>query len=74
MYYGGEGVSVEQPQSLTCPYCTRMGFTEATLQEHVAADHPDTSFEVVRIFYEILIMLRTIFYSLETISLNYFLI
>ena len=47
MYYGGEGVSVEQPQSLTCPYCTRMGFTEATLQEHVAADHPDTSFEVV---------------------------
>lgn len=49
LYYGGEGVSVEQPQSLTCPYCTKMGFTEATLQEHVAADHPDTSFEVVRI-------------------------
>ncbi|KAG7190348.1 hypothetical protein KM043_006461 [Ampulex compressa] len=47
LYYGGEGVSVEQPQSLTCPYCTRMGFTEATLQEHVAADHSDTSFEVV---------------------------
>lgn len=47
LYYGGEGVSIEQPQSLTCPYCTRMGFTEATLQEHVTADHPDTSFEVV---------------------------
>ncbi|KAJ8683028.1 hypothetical protein QAD02_018820 [Eretmocerus hayati] len=47
LYYGGEGVSVEQPQSLTCPYCTRMGFTETTLQEHVAADHPDTSFEVI---------------------------
>ncbi|XP_015602981.1 E3 ubiquitin-protein ligase KCMF1 isoform X2 [Cephus cinctus] len=47
LYYGGEGVSVEQPQSLTCPYCTRMGFTEATLQEHVAADHLDTNFEVV---------------------------
>ncbi|XP_076164476.1 E3 ubiquitin-protein ligase KCMF1 isoform X2 [Ptiloglossa arizonensis] len=47
LFYGGEGVSVEQPQSLTCPYCTKMGFTEATLQEHVAADHPDTSFEVV---------------------------
>ncbi|XP_014295908.1 E3 ubiquitin-protein ligase KCMF1 isoform X1 [Microplitis demolitor] len=47
LYYGGEGVSVEQPQSLTCPYCTRMGFTEATLQEHVASDHPDTTFEVV---------------------------
>lgn len=47
LYYGGEGISVEQPQSLTCPYCTKMGFTEATLQEHVTADHPDTSFEVV---------------------------
>ncbi|XP_033210304.1 E3 ubiquitin-protein ligase KCMF1-like isoform X2 [Belonocnema kinseyi] len=47
LYYGGEGVSVEQPQSLTCPYCAKMGFTEATLQEHVTADHPDTSFEVV---------------------------
>ncbi|XP_012283373.1 E3 ubiquitin-protein ligase KCMF1 [Orussus abietinus] len=47
LYYGGEGVSVEQPQSLTCPYCTKMGFTETTLQEHIAADHPDTSFEVV---------------------------
>ncbi|KAK0161462.1 hypothetical protein PV327_009930 [Microctonus hyperodae] len=47
LYYGGEGVSVEQPQSLTCPYCTKMGFTEATLQEHVAADHPDATFEVV---------------------------
>ncbi|KAM0736569.1 E3 ubiquitin-protein ligase KCMF1 [Formica fusca] len=47
LYYGGEGVSVEQPQSLTCPYCAKMGLTEATLQEHVAAEHPDTSFEVV---------------------------
>ncbi|XP_034945223.1 E3 ubiquitin-protein ligase KCMF1-like isoform X2 [Chelonus insularis] len=47
LYYGGEGVSVEQPQSLTCPYCTRMGFTEATLQEHVTADHADTTFEIV---------------------------
>lgn len=47
LYYGGEGVSVEQPQSLTCPYCSKMGFTEATLQEHVAADHSDTTFEVV---------------------------
>ncbi|XP_076678074.1 E3 ubiquitin-protein ligase KCMF1 isoform X2 [Andrena cerasifolii] len=47
LYYGGEGVSIEQPQSLTCPYCTRMGFTEATLQEHVAAEHPDTSVEVI---------------------------
>nr|XP_012153299.1 PREDICTED: E3 ubiquitin-protein ligase KCMF1 isoform X2 [Megachile rotundata] len=47
LYYGGEGVSIEQPQSLTCPYCTRMGFTEATLQEHVAAEHSDITFDVV---------------------------
>ncbi|XP_063987647.1 E3 ubiquitin-protein ligase KCMF1-like isoform X2 [Diachasmimorpha longicaudata] len=47
LYYGGEGVSVEQPQSLTCPHCTRMGFTEATLQEHAAADHADITFEVL---------------------------
>lgn len=47
LYYGGEGVSIEQPQSLTCPYCTKMGFTEATLQEHVATEHVDTLFEVV---------------------------
>lgn len=42
---------MEQPQSLTCPYCAKMGLTEATLQEHVAAEHPDTSFEVVCIYF-----------------------
>lgn len=47
LYYGGEGLSVEQPQSFTCPYCGKMGFTETALQEHVTSDHPDTSFEVV---------------------------
>lgn len=39
--------SVEQPQSYTCPYCGRMGYTDATLQEHVTNDHSDISFEVV---------------------------
>ncbi|ENN76872.1 hypothetical protein YQE_06713, partial [Dendroctonus ponderosae] len=48
VYYGGEAIStVEMPQSYTCPYCSRMGFTDITLQEHVTADHQDTSFEVV---------------------------
>ncbi|XP_064466105.1 E3 ubiquitin-protein ligase KCMF1-like [Ornithodoros turicata] len=47
LYYGGEAVSVEQPQSFTCPICGKMGFTEATLQEHVTSEHTDTSFEVV---------------------------
>ena len=47
LYYGGEGVSVEQPQSLTCPYCGKMGFTETALQEHVSADHSDATTQVV---------------------------
>ncbi|XP_049785482.1 E3 ubiquitin-protein ligase KCMF1-like isoform X1 [Schistocerca cancellata] len=47
LYYGGEALSVEQPQAFTCPYCGKMGFTETTLQEHVASEHSETSFEVV---------------------------
>lgn len=48
LYYGGEALTnVDHPQAYTCPYCSKMGFTEATLQEHVTADHADTSFEVV---------------------------
>uniref|UniRef100_A0A3P8VPA8 RING-type E3 ubiquitin transferase n=1 Tax=Cynoglossus semilaevis TaxID=244447 RepID=A0A3P8VPA8_CYNSE len=47
LYYGGEPFSVEQPQAFTCPYCGRMGFTEISLQEHVAAEHTETSTEVI---------------------------
>ncbi|XP_018569421.1 E3 ubiquitin-protein ligase KCMF1 isoform X1 [Anoplophora glabripennis] len=48
LYYGGEALtSLELPQSYTCPYCGRMGFTDVTLQEHVTTDHQDTNFEVV---------------------------
>lgn len=47
LYYGGEAISIEQPQSFTCPYCGKMGFTESTLQEHVTAEHPDTNADVV---------------------------
>lgn len=48
IYYGGEAIStLEMPQSYTCPYCSRMGFTDVTLQEHVTAEHQDTNFEVV---------------------------
>lgn len=47
LYYGGEGLTVEQPQSFTCPYCGKMGFTDAALQEHVSSDHSETSYEVV---------------------------
>ncbi|XP_030748484.1 E3 ubiquitin-protein ligase KCMF1-like isoform X2 [Sitophilus oryzae] len=48
VYYGGEAISTpEMPQSYTCPYCSRMGFTDVTLQEHVTADHQDTNFDVI---------------------------
>ncbi|KAJ8262782.1 hypothetical protein COCON_G00152390 [Conger conger] len=47
LYYGGEAFSVEQPQSFTCPYCGRMGYTETSLQEHVSSEHAETSTEVI---------------------------
>lgn len=47
LYYGGEVITVDQPQSFTCPYCGRMGFTDVVLQEHVCAEHPEMSLEVV---------------------------
>lgn len=43
LYYGGEAVSVEQPQAFTCPLCGKMGFTEGTLQEHVSSTHLEPS-------------------------------
>ena len=51
IYYGNESVSAEQPQAYTCPFCGRMGFTEATLQEHVTSEHADSSTEVVRHYF-----------------------
>ncbi|KAL0270334.1 UNVERIFIED_CONTAM: hypothetical protein PYX00_007784 [Menopon gallinae] len=47
LYYAGEALSSEQPQTFTCPYCGKMGHTEASLQEHVAADHAETALEVI---------------------------
>lgn len=47
LYYGGEALTAEQPQSFTCPYCGKMGYTETTLQEHVTSEHADSSIEVV---------------------------
>ncbi|KAA8584448.1 hypothetical protein FQN60_008233 [Etheostoma spectabile] len=46
LYYGGDTFSVEQPQSFTCPYCGKMGYTETSLQEHVTSEHAETSTEV----------------------------
>ncbi|XP_061589262.1 E3 ubiquitin-protein ligase KCMF1 [Cololabis saira] len=47
LYYGGDTLSVGQPQSFTCPYCGKMGFTDAALQDHVTCEHSDASTEVI---------------------------
>lgn len=47
LFYGGEATTAEQPQAYSCPYCSKMGFTETLLQEHVTTEHADTSVEVV---------------------------
>jgi len=50
LYYGGESLASDQPQAFTCPFCGRMGLTEVVLTEHVTAEHPDSTTEVVSIF------------------------
>lgn len=50
LFYGGEavlGASHDAPQSYTCPFCARLGFTESSLVEHVAGHHGDAAQEVV---------------------------
>ncbi|XP_058821469.1 E3 ubiquitin-protein ligase KCMF1 [Topomyia yanbarensis] len=47
LYYGGEVLTPDQPQSFTCPYCKRMGLSDSALLEHVSAEHTDTGLEVV---------------------------
>lgn len=49
LFYGGEAITIDQPQSLTCPICGKMGLTEMALQEHVTTEHSDNSAEVVSI-------------------------
>lgn len=47
LYYGGEVLISDQPQSFTCPYCKKMGFSDSTLFDHVTAEHTDTGLEIV---------------------------
>ena len=47
LYYGGEAVLPQQPQSFTCPHCKQLGFTVVSLLEHVTAEHIDTAVEVL---------------------------
>lgn len=39
LFYSGESVTSEQPQSLTCPLCGNLGFSETSLLEHVTNEH-----------------------------------
>ena len=47
--YGSGSGSPRQYQSFTCPYCSKKGFSETTLLEHVTAEHSesDSSTEVI---------------------------
>uniref|UniRef100_A0A1A9ZLM2 E3 ubiquitin-protein ligase KCMF1 n=1 Tax=Glossina pallidipes TaxID=7398 RepID=A0A1A9ZLM2_GLOPL len=47
LFFGGEMLNSEQPQSFTCPYCKKTCFSDASLLEHVSAEHTETSLEVV---------------------------
>jgi len=56
LYYGGDTSVANQPQSYSCSYCGRMGFTVVLLQEHIRAVHGDSlSTEVVcvHLFYQL---------------------
>lgn len=48
-FYGGESISSDTPQSFSCPYCGKLGYTETALYDHVTTDHTDTPYEVVMI-------------------------
>ncbi|XP_017044050.1 myosin-G heavy chain [Drosophila ficusphila] len=43
LYFGGEYISSDPPQSYRCPYCKEWGFNESTFLEHVSAMHPNAS-------------------------------
>lgn len=44
LFYSGENAAgIVQPQSLTCPFCGRLGYTETSLVDHVSSAHSDSS-------------------------------
>lgn len=46
-YYGGETINSDTPQSYSCPYCGKLGYTETVLYDHVTTEHNETPYEVV---------------------------
>lgn len=43
----GSAASARHLQSFTCPYCRKVGFSDATLLEHVTSEHSDSALEVI---------------------------
>jgi hypothetical protein len=45
LYFGGEAaLATEHQNSFTCPFCSKMGFTEATLQVPELKNYIDTGY------------------------------
>lgn len=47
LYYSGEAFNSDQPQSFTCPYCGKFGFSDSALLDHVNAEHANADHEIV---------------------------
>lgn len=44
LFYSGENAAgINHSQSLTCPFCGKLGYTETTLVDHVSSAHSDSS-------------------------------
>lgn len=50
-YYGGETINSDTPQSYSCPYCGKLGYTESVLYDHVTTEHNETPYEVVNAYF-----------------------
>lgn len=63
LYYAGESASLttDAPLALTCPYCGRMGLTEAALYEHACCEHSDLAVEVVSIIPYFMIIVAVLY-------------
>lgn len=42
LFFAGETITSDHPQSLTCPLCGTLGFSETNLLEHVTNEHAST--------------------------------
>lgn len=48
LYYDGEVLTpTHMTMAFTCPYCSKMGFTDGALEDHIAFEHTDVAYEVI---------------------------